>query len=356
MKENTKTIFRVIIFILIFTICFLYVQEILRVKLELSDNLFFAYDDALEDQADGLETDVIFLGSSPMYAGITPIVMWDEAGITALNIAATNGTAMGHYYLLCDVLERVDTKMVVLDFQDLCDERYLSGKWIPGYDRRFYTIKSLPVRWRFLKDMLSTSDEMSLTDYLFPIGEGHGRWPFIEEMDFTHESSEYRDYFRGALMYTEQEKLDGFPEYKPDTSPDQIKEFSADYYRNIIKMCSEKGIKVLGVQVPLGLDKTSEVLARKEFCRQQGIEYIDLNEPEFAEKIGSDCKTDFYNRGHQNLLGSVKTSRFLAQYLTAEYDIPDHRADPLYDRWNEMYRDFTEDYDTVLAELEKGAA
>lgn len=51
--------------------------------------------------------------------------------------------------------------------------------------------------------------------------------------------------------------------------------------------------------------------------------------------MGIDPTTDFYDNNHTNILGAEKYTRFLANYIDAEYDLPDRSLDPAYAQWHD---------------------
>ena len=57
--------------------------------------------------------------------------------------------------------------------------------------------------------------------------------------------------------------------------------------------------------------------------------------------MGIDWSTDTMDGGnHVSFEGSKKTTKFIEDYLEENYDLADHRGDPVYDGWvkdNEEY-------------------
>jgi hypothetical protein len=51
---------------------------------------------------------------------------------------------------------------------------------------------------------------------------------------------------------------------------------------------------------------------------------------------------DFYNVDHVNALGAEKYTTFLEQYLSENYDLPDHRGEPDFETWDEAWGLFIE--------------
>ena len=62
--------------------------------------------------------------------------------------------------------------------------------------------------------------------------------------------------------------------------------------------------------------------------------YSVLDMQKLAEEIALDFTTDFYNTGHVNVHGAVKTTDYLARYLTDNYGFQDKHSNPDYSDWN----------------------
>ena len=58
------------------------------------------------------------------------------------------------------------------------------------------------------------------------------------------------------------------------------------------------------------------------------------------DEIGIDFSTDFADSGHLNVHGAEKVSVYLADYMTAHFDLPDHRGDAAYSSWDLAARHF----------------
>ena len=77
----------------------------------------------------------------------------------------------------------------------------------------------------------------------------------------------------------------------------------------------------------------------QEYADENGIDFIDLNY--HLEDMGLDWSTDTMDGGnHVSFEGSKKTTKYIEDYLEENYDLTDHRGDPVYDGWvkdNEEY-------------------
>ena len=79
-----------------------------------------------------------------------------------------------------------------------------------------------------------------------------------------------------------------------------------------------------------------------DIVEARGYDILNCNQPEIAKEIGLDWKKDFYNSKHVNYLGAEKYTKYLAEYISENYDMPDRRGDEKYESWSEAYDHYKE--------------
>lgn len=345
MKTRKGLLFlKIIAFVLLFCVCFFTVQDILRYKGENAEDMKARYDSYRDQIRSGMDVDVLFVGSSPVYAAVSPMIIWKEAGITGMNLATSNQTVMALYYSLLNAFETALPKAVVLDFRDLHEFR-------PADDDRYYyvyrkthdTIESIPLKLQLAQDVFRTGGGF---EYLFPIFNQHERWCELGQSDFGYPAREYYVFGRGALMRRKTEEVVLSGTYDEDLKPVEHDPISLSYYEKIIDLCREKGIKLFCLIAPsANLDKRMAVHnGIRLYCEEKEIPILNYNEPSLVKEIDLDYAIDFYNEEHLNANGAVKLSSSLAGHLDELFDLPDHRGDPAYEQWDTDWELFTETY------------
>ena len=80
----------------------------------------------------------------------------------------------------------------------------------------------------------------------------------------------------------------------------------------------------------------------------RGLTYIDYNlDP--AGMLGLDWATDTPDSGsHLNVLGAIKLTDVLGEYLTRNYDLPDHRGEAGFEHWDDDARTWTDTMDKAI--------
>ena len=76
-----------------------------------------------------------------------------------------------------------------------------------------------------------------------------------------------------------------------------------------------------------------------KFAEECGVEYMDANYD--RDKIQIEWENDTFDGGdHLNLFGARKMTTYLGDYLARECDLTDHRDDPAYQSWQELWTDY----------------
>lgn len=355
MKLWKKICLKTVAFLLIFAVIFLGLQEVFRYKIENSEHLDIRLENMKEDVAGGKDFDVLYIGSSPIYAGVDPIVIWKEAGFTGMNLGISNQMSMGAYYMLRNALEINTPKVVVLDFNALCEERKADNeKFEVVYRKILFSIQSDELRNEMIDEIVRTNENQEWITYKLPFLRYHSRWTELNKEDFDDEevTAQYQRYQKGALLRDKVEPYEE-SEYVPGEERAEITEYSLGYYRKFIDLCREKGIQIVAMSAPRvhRQDLAPELNAIAQLCEENDIIYLNYNLPELQEHMGIDHAQDFYNAGHLNVAGSIKLSRSLAAKLKEICDLPDRRDDPVYSSWNEDWDAFYQDYRETLQGL-----
>lgn len=74
-----------------------------------------------------------------------------------------------------------------------------------------------------------------------------------------------------------------------------------------------------------------------DMVRERGYPVLDFNTAQMYEELELNFNTDFYNSKHLNYLGAEKYTKYLTDYITAHYKLPDHRDQEGYESWEEAF-------------------
>ena len=88
-------------------------------------------------------------------------------------------------------------------------------------------------------------------------------------------------------------------------------------------MCNERNIEVIFFTCPYE-DPYNYSEAMKDYAKNNNCAYIDFFE--LKDEVGIDGEKDFKDEGHLNTEGAAKIARYLADFIVANYDVPNSIA------------------------------
>lgn len=345
MKSFGKICVKCIIFLLIFVLLFLTAQEILRSKTENIEELKARHASYRNQAKEGMDIDVLFMGSSQMYAAAAPMTMFEEKGFTGMNMGTSLQGIMPLYYTLKDILEYSTPKTLVIDFKDIHEARMADDKnYVYSYRKVYDNIYSSEIKKEFVKEVIK---ETGTVEILFPIIYFHDRWDALVPWDFIPRSTaNYVECTKGAYMCEKHEVFEPDGVYDETVESLEYDEFSLKYYKKLFELCKEKGIQIVALVPPT--TTLNSTMAQQntigKICKEYDITCLNYNNPELFSEAGLDYATDFYNADHVNVSGSVKLSKSLAKYLDEYCDLPDHRGDEKYASWESQLEEYNKKY------------
>ncbi len=311
-----------------------------------NSNLFYS----LNKQ--GVEIDVLILGSSQTYAGIQPICLYEQYGITAFNWGNSVQSPIVTYAKLQDALSEHNIKAIVLAATQLFKEYNVDNTAVEPFLRR--AVDSL--RWNRYKfeavaRIVKKSEKQTALSYVFPFFRYHSR--FLEINRSSFDFSYFRDPNPSTTLgaYAKKTISEGdYPEnwMKQTDKKSALSEASVEMFDKIVQLCKERGVRVFLVRPASRRGwSTAYSNAASDYAASRGIDYLDFNLPSLTQETGIDPYTDFYDDNHLNVGGAWKTSLFFGQYLRQLVDLEDHRPKRIA-FWEEALSDFHEKYDDFI--------
>lgn len=278
--------------------------------------------------------DVVCIGSSHVHCDIDTSTLWKEYGIAAFDYTGAEQPLWNSYHYLVEFCKYQTPKVVVLDlFSPVINNDTWHYPWIQQnlYGMRFSLNKL---------QMLLTSVELSRLPEFFPAFVSyHNRYTEITREDllypFTARASLRR--FKGFTPY-----LNISPQERPELDQEQsgtLDVKSETYLVKIIEYCQARDISLYLVVTPYITNEHHELIFNriKEIANQYGVDFNSTNYD--YDEMGLDFQADFNDNSHLNYWGAVKFTRYLAQRLKEQYDLPDRRGDPAYQSWEENYEE-----------------
>ncbi|MCD7838842.1 MAG: hypothetical protein LUG65_08020 [Clostridiales bacterium] len=322
-KNVAKTGAKAVAFLVIFALLFHLATEVLRSKWT-DDNQdryvmqnFYALD---EDSLD-----VLFLGSSQIIYGVNPVEMYDYAGISAYCLGGASASLMSNYYWLIEAEKTQNLSVVMLEAMKEYQER-----------KRVDEMKLSLNRVRFVQALTGLDNvSESFLSYLAPMVKYHVRWSSLTAKDFGA-SMDPDVAYRGFDIIDQCKKDLNYDKMiidndDPASNVRELYDYQLEYLDKIVTYCQENDIELVLFKTPKYSWTGSDSAQVQALADKYGLTYLDYNWEELLTSFGFDLETDMKDYDHLSTLGAEKFSDCLADYLTANYALPDRREDPEYD-------------------------
>ena len=286
--------------------------------------------------------DVVFYGASNLLRYYQPLVAWKEKGYTSYNYATSAGQPDNLKDFIAESRNWNEASLYVCDiraFGLLTDE--LHDSFLRNWS------DSLPIfsleRWRGINTFLKSRDisNVSVPPFYFDIMKYHSNTDAIQ-------NAYQWNYLCLDNIYSLDKGFDADTGHIPFDKPEvvnDIGELTEQQYSAITELldyCDKEKINVLFICNPIIIseDTGRTINAIGEIISKRGYPFVNFNN--FYDEIGLDFKTDFYDVNHVNYLGAEKYTTYLMEYISDNYDLPDHRGDPQYEMWDKDYKQFVE--------------
>lgn len=288
--------------------------------------------------------DVIYLGSSYAYCGISPLRIWEEQGITGYVFAGTGQKTWISTYYLKEALKYQTPKVVVFEVGAIFDEKDASEE---NNRKNIDYMRWSPVKISAIKDICENTGE-SKKEYLFPFLRYHSRWRDLEQKDF-HLKWDSSYYLMGTLSWcatrpASEKKIEKYQSWEADGQKAGTLKVGNRCRKAVLEMkeiCEENGIEFQLVRIPSLEWSLEKAQAVQNFADENGIPYLDMNL--YRKQTGIDWTEDTPDKGeHLNILGCRKASSYLGEYLASHYEFNEELSEKNKKFWRESVEKFDE--------------
>jgi predicted acetyltransferase len=311
-----------------------------------------AYPTEVYDKLPQNSIDVVFIGASTYWDGISPMKLWEEHGITSYVFASSNCPPQVNYLMLQNALKHQNPSVVFLSPQFLVKKQ--KGDQIP-----LRVIKSLYYEALSIDKIMAAIHIAKDTRIangiqgMLPLLAYHDNWKDIKQ---TNLINSYPDYAMGQRAeYFFHESFDKtVDELIRENATITYEDFTYNkvavkYYRKIVALCKEKGIDVVLRTMPLYNNNINHK-AVKQFAAEEGVRYVNCNDPDILGSIGLENSLDWRDAHHLNWFGSQPFSGWLGKFIDQNYDLKDRRkpTDPAAAAWLGYYSDYYDQFQGIV--------
>ena len=301
---------------------------------------------------------VLFLGSSLVINGISPMHLYDQYGICAYNMGTQLQSMLTSYYWLREIyrMQSGTLRIVVLDVSSLFHDPGEEDRRALFVEKALAGMRLSPVKIEALQACEDRYD-LDFWEHIFPIAAYHSRWQELTEEDFTGLTDENNYYFtRGqhidftsafqhidpAAIITPNENITAGRDFSEAEFEQIWNRDEKEYLSKIAEFCEEKGISlVFTTHVKPAADDMKHD-AVQYLADEYDVPFIDFNLVEIQEEIGLDLAMDFTDgEGHANAYGGKKLTDYLGSFLRSHYQIDDVRGQKKYSYLEKQAADFS---------------
>lgn len=274
-----------------------------------------------------LPSDVIFIGSSTVHSGVSPICLWETYGITSFDRSNSSQTVAISYYTVEETIKIKKPKLVVLDVGFLNKEADYYEE--PSVRKTADYMRWSKAKYHLIKASEPGFDGKKLMDYMFPILRYHSRWNDLKSEDFKYALYKPSVTYNGQILSFDA----GLPEEAEfeDTEYEEglINDINMFYLQMLYDLCNENDVQLMLLKLPRFYSTFSKGCNDQliDFCKNNNIIYKDLQTE--IESIGL-IKSDYSDTQHLNSYGAEKLSIYLGEYLVNTYNLPNHSTDSMY--------------------------
>lgn len=269
--------------------------------------------------------DVLIIGSSHAHCSFYTNVLWSEYGIASYMMGCGRQTFWDSWHVLQDALRTQRPKLLILEAYGIC--------LAESYEERMFAFGNTDgLRWSKNKvDAIRTAT--SKEDFLsfltvFPLF--HRRYYNLTRADFVFRSP--NPYSKGTTFHTSRTPCTA-PDIPVDAQPAPVPEKAEVWYRKIIETVREEGIPLLIVAAPFRHSdlQYGQLLTARDIAAEYGIPFLNTND--YYSSMGIDYTTCFADETHLNFIGGPLFTKYIADYLNNQYDLPDRRGNAAYASW-----------------------
>ena len=275
--------------------------------------------------------DVVFIGDSSIYKGISPMKIWQEYGIASYDFASPTQKIWDSYYCIKEVIKYQKPKVIVFNV----DQAFSTKPMTKFYKRHLYdNMPSSINKWDAVTDKSQKNSKSEIMSLMLPFLRFHSRWSELNEDDFQYAYTNYHYPLKGYCMVKDKKGFRGNKNYIKKKNPqDKLPKKAYSYLNEIKKVCEENGITLLLVEVPApriwNQTKHNEI---KNWTEKNKISFLDMNL--HLDEIMIDWEKDTHDEGvHLNIYGAEKVSNYIGKYLKEHYQLKNRRTDENYKQW-----------------------
>jgi hypothetical protein len=271
--------------------------------------------------------DIMIIGNSHAYCTFDPAVMEKTLGNRIINAGLPDQKIDVTYYTFKEMLTRQKPEVVVLEAFVFGSSNSKYTGYLANVDSMDFSLDKIEACFEIYPNRL---EALRMCSRLYRC---HNNWQHLGIIkdnlkDLLGLSTAVSDFGNGFYRLTSsmtEETIKKYQDSKKSKFTPVIDDYSIGYFKRIVSLCSENGIKLVVTMAPMNdiyiskINYTGIYEKMTGLCKEQGVDYIDFNM--LYDKIGlsyDDFEDAFHDAQHLNYKGAEKVSSYFAGILADE--------------------------------------
>ena len=306
-----------------------------------------------QEPRDSIEA--LFIGSSYIVSGITPIELYEDYGICAYNLGTEQQALNVSYYWLQETyrLHSESLTTVVLDvsmLRHMAEEEF----FLKGINAMKLYPNKIKAIFDYYTGKYGTGDYKDALNQLNPVTAFHERWDSLSRQDFEkfHRKPDCstRGYYFSLQSttqntHTEEDNLLISLEQKSrhldvDAPGTVFDDEPLYYFQNIIDFCSLNNLQLILIKTPNSDWGSSDHNAVQALAAKYGLTFLDYNFGPLYDQLESRLSEITIDGNHLNYWGASKLTNILGHYMTVTCNINDVRYQEKYSYMDQQLEEY----------------
>lgn len=298
--------------------------------------------------------DVLYIGDSNVYTGISPFEIYDKTGITGYSASTPQQDVIGSYYAAKELFKTQSPKIVMLDTTEFFT-------YVDSFTELGTRSETDYMNWGINKLEIINEKEYNYTlkdklAYIFPLIRFHDRYSRLTEFDIRKIVQNNELSYKGYLYETKVNKFENkgqknykkFKEYEmqqeqknANSSELKIQDYAKEKVEQLKELCEQNNCELVLITMPNTDERALEKYEIfKRYAEEKKLKYVNFN---FEVDEPIDWETDTQDRGnHLNIKGAEKVGNYISKYLSENFEIESKKDKPEYIKWNQSLEAYIE--------------
>lgn len=274
--------------------------------------------------------DIIFMGNSDTYRGISPMILWENYNITSYNYVSSGQRMWTGYYMLEEALKTQKPKVIFFNVDALYSDNH---SYMANYQKVFDNMKFSKNKLKAINDPAFEFSYGKKIALIFPIISYHSRYSELNKEDFQFALSDYYNVNKGLDMTTKKVSYENEYVYDSDNRMPMSNKV-LKYLNKMVDKCNEENIILEFFWIPSpdswAREKSNTI---SDYAKEHNISFTDLNLN--YKDFDLDFEVDTSDGGdHLNVYGAEKVALFMGNYINNKYTFKKH-SDDIINKWND---------------------